>query len=153
MQKRIQVYPTPKAVQVLGADREGDAGPRLNLAIEVYSRLVARAGAQIADRFTRGEWNLMADCCNGTLFQPEFSGREQIAANVEDSPELAAKWLGRTAGQGDLKDLAERVRALPELEGWAVVHALLRFWSGREFNAARDEWWKPGAEPAGKRPR
>jgi hypothetical protein len=135
MAKRITVYPNPQALQILG-----DTTPELNRALEVQSELIARATAAISEQFSRGEWSYLADCFNGTIFEPRFSNLgDSLAHSVEDQDEFyqtGTKW------GVDAAALAVKLRQLSYIEAWAVVTAVSWFWERHahiDFDHA--DWW------------
>lgn len=92
--KRFAIYPAPRAVELVG-----DSLPTLNLAIECWAALVARATADNAKVFTEpdlegddtafGEWSMLAEVLKGMKFEAEFMNPGGlIASAVEDAHRL-----------------------------------------------------------------
>ena len=115
---------------------------------------------QVEGKFSRAEWNLIADANNGC--SPMFSmlgvdprhAPMMLLANVEDDIRLNGsdqKWLAdnpREAAKAG-KALVAKLAALDELERWAVLLAVQYFWEdarprdqgGQRIDHTRDEWW------------
>ncbi len=117
---------------------------------------------KVEDKFSRPEWNLIADANNGC--SPMFSmmgidprhAPTMLIANVEDDIRLNCgdqKWLAEdnpreAAKRG--KALVAKLAALDELERWAVLLAVQFFWEdarpsdkgGQRIDHQRDEWWR-----------
>src|SRR6266404_4533888 len=58
--KTLTVYPTARALSVLGTGTPG-----LNQALECWADLIARASVENSKRFRSEEWQYLADCANG----------------------------------------------------------------------------------------
>ena len=144
MAKRITVYPDEQTLRVLG-----ETTPELNRALEVHGEQIVRATAAINDQLCRGEWSYLADCFNGTLFEPGFSNLgDCLAHGVEDEDEFYR--TGQKRGV-TVAALAEKLRRLSYIEAWAVVTAISWFWQHHEqINVDQDEWWTIGFRLAHK---
>jgi len=150
---RYSVYPAPKATEVIG-----DTAPALNLAIECWAALLARAMADNARRFwnvqsthatgkkedmySLQEWCVLADTLREVDFDPEFARpSELIAAAVEDANKLenvGSKWFSMDLppeeySEVELADqrvgeLAKKLRELDYVHAWAVILAVRWYW-------------------------
>src|SRR5262249_48968706 len=96
---RYSVYPSPKAVEVVG-----NAAPALNQAIECWAAVLTRATADNHRKFCEAdpvdmhflklsyamnEWSLIAQSIKGMRFDPEFANPGQVLATaVEDAHRL-----------------------------------------------------------------
>jgi hypothetical protein len=123
---RYSVYPAPKAVEIVG-----NSAPALNLAIECWGALLARAMAdnsnesfplnpegtrighltgKFEDMHDLHEWALFADVFKEMRFDPEFANPgELLATAVEDAHRLersGEKWFSSDF------DMEEYVRGL-----------------------------------------
>jgi len=142
-----------------------DAGEQ---ALRCWADVLARAGAAVAEAFTPIEWCMIADACNGTLWEPRIGepGR-MVAANVEDGHRLDGtgyRWLGDDATElaGSLSkaaggkvtpamrkvdqqvsSLVQRLADLDYAHGWAVIVACQWFWSHcqDDIDPRKDPWW------------
>lgn len=150
----LSVYPHLRALQVLGRSAAG-----LNQALECWADLVGRATDRNAERFGPEEWCYLADCGNGTLWEPAFANPGALLAHqVRDADAfegLGAKWL---RGPAEVSALAEKLAGLGYAEAWAVILAVQFFWDHHEaidvqgqewwtlrFRAERDRSWREGA--------
>jgi hypothetical protein len=136
--KLLTLYPNVRALQVLGTT----AG-HLNQSLECWANLVARAGVENARRFLPDEWLYLADCCNGTVWEPDFSDPGRLLAEqvreADHFDALGARWL---TGPADVPELAEKLSGLNYAQAWAVIIAVQFFWDNRdEINVPADEWW------------
>ena len=143
MALKIQVYPAPQVLTYLGATK-GDYGPCLNLAIEAFGGLIARATVDNEQVFTRAEWNLIADANNGTLFLADMDANSQLWTNVADGHRLNAlgdKWLGEGADE-QVASVIRQLREMDSVHAWAVVWAVRVFWRHcQDIDHESHEWW------------
>lgn len=152
----------PRVEAVLGKlDAE-----RVRQALEVWGNQLARASEDNAKAFAPSEWCLIADVCNGTLWEPAIDNPAPLlAANVADGHALDGtgyKWLGgegvelagsldragagkptREMGRVDaqVRALVGRLNNLDATHAWAVVHTVQFFWDHPGDTDARDPWW------------
>jgi len=163
MAKKITVYPDPRALAVLGA-----SAPALNQALECWANIVARASADNSKDFAAAEWCLLADVCNGTLWEPVVENPAALlAANVADGHQLEGagyRWFGGEEGDRDaslarrdagqprqttraadaaVQALSEKLAALDYAHAWAVLVAVQWFWDHAEHHSdpRQDPWW------------
>ncbi len=161
--KKLTVYPSARTREILG-----DSATYLNQALECWADLIARATADNAESFAPLEWAIIADVCNGTLWEPGVGNPGiMLAAEVEDGHRLDGtgyKWLGdegtELAGSLDrigagkstkamravdaqVASLVKRLAALDYVHGWAVIVAVQWFWGHCELDidARTDAWW------------
>lgn len=160
--RKYTVYPDQRAVEVLGASTQS-----LNQALECWADAIARASADNAQALAREEWNLLADVCNGTLWEPASgSPGVLLAASVEDAHRLDGtgyKWLAdegvelagslervgagkptKATREADARvaDLVKRLAALDYAHAWAAILAVQFFWEHpQEIDHAADPWW------------
>ncbi len=143
--RKIQVYPSPQAARMLGADIEGQAGPMLNIAIEAFARMVAVATEDVSRTLTREDWCLLADVLNATWIEPAIDPGMQLVATVTDGHRLervGAKWYGDQAADERVAALVSTLQAMPAEKTWAVVFAVRGFWARHEtIDPRTDEWW------------
>lgn len=168
-----------RAVWLLAQPADARAASVLNLdgpepdqyvrqALECWANVIARASADNSKDFTASEWCLIADVCNGTLWEPTVdSPATLLAANVADGHRLDGagyRWFcddeDERAGsverlemgqptkamrQADaaVKALVEKLAALDYAHAWAVVVAIQWFWSHAElgFDPRATPWW------------
>lgn len=144
-EKRIQVFPHPSSLVYLAATESGEIGPTCTRAIDVFAALIAHATLDNEKIFARGEWNMMADSCNGLMMIPSMSAGSQITANIHDSQALdgvGEKWFGDGEGKSKTNQLVKKLEALDDLHAWAVSWTIHFFWQRHEnINATRDDWW------------
>jgi hypothetical protein len=98
--------------------------------LERYELLLSDARKDLQKKFDGSELSLLADCWNGTWFEPADSIRH-ISVEVADGIELdglAAKW------EVDPIRLVEKIIALSMLEKIALVDAVERFWQRSHDN-------------------
>lgn len=115
------------------------------------------ASRKVEGVFSRQEWNLMADICNGTAWAYGHTGSSPafiLAAEIEDGHRLDGagyRWLSEEdfPSQKEQKHVDERVarllttiRSLDYTEAWGVIRAVCWFWQHTEVNHQADEWWK-----------
>lgn len=163
MAKKITVYPDPQALAVLGT-----SAPQLNQALECWGNIIARASADNSKDLGAAEWAMLADVCNGTLWEPRVDNPAVLlAAEIEDGHRLNGagyKWFcgedGELAGSlerlglgkptKEMRDADNRIKALVEklvamdyAHSWAVIVAVQWFWDHCElqFDARKDPWW------------
>jgi hypothetical protein len=118
---------------------------RIHQHLEAWATGLADATLDNENLFSRQEWNLIADVCNGTLWQGSGSSPGiLLAANVGDGHRLdgaGEKWLGYPAA-GKVALLTSKVRDLDYLHAWAVITAVQVFWDHcNEIDHSEDEWW------------
>lgn len=143
------------------------AAPRVEQALECWTNVLAGATEDNSKAFRQQEWCLIADVCNGTLWEPSVTNPAvMLAANVEDGHRLDGtgyKWLGKEGDEiaGSLArvgigtatpqmavidrqvaGLVQRIAALDGIHGWAMVAAVQWFWDhcGDDI-AAAEPWW------------
>jgi len=137
--KTLTVYPNPRALIILGTGTR-----ELNQALECWADAVARGTAENAGRYSRAEWSLLADCCNGTHFEPTVASPGRLLASqvldAEQLDRLGAKWLERPS---DVASLAEKLERLTYPQAWAIIVAVQFFWELHErIDLHTDEWWR-----------
>jgi hypothetical protein len=151
--KRLTFIPDLEALAVCGRDIQPDEEERwatgsesVNGVLRRHAMLIEEAGREVADMFTRGEWNMMADALHpyAGLDDGPFSAHpagELIASNVEDSADLDGtdkKW------KVNAKKLVDKIHALTPLQAEAVSDAIRWFSDHCEgIKNDRDEWWLP----------
>lgn len=147
--KRITVYPSPRAGEILGT-----SAPRLNAAIDCWAEAIARATAQNAALFDRTEWMYLADLLRGVILEPGFGTPGAILA--DDARDGAAhdglgrKWFGETADR-DVAALAAKLEDLDYTRAWAVVLSVQHFWASSDDERA-GQWWTIAARRAAAAP-
>jgi hypothetical protein len=167
---RYSVYPTPKAVELIG-----NSAPALNQAIECWAALLARATADNNRTFEQAdlalmqfeqrlcmmnEWWLIAEAIKHMRFDPEFAYPGHVLASaVEDANKL--DYIGNKCldwGHADssvIKDkhvdvlvnkAIDKLRNLDYVHAWAVIVAIQWLWAHHEFgiDLKEDRWWTPG---------
>jgi hypothetical protein len=152
---RVQVFPSRESCEILAATIEGEVGPRLSASLEAWADVLACATRENEGVFSRAEWKMMADCCNGCALsmQPRMAAAIQIWPNVEDGHRLdrtGDKWFkpGRPADAA-VAALVAKIRALDEVHAWAVIYAIVWFWDHTDLDAQRVEWWTLAVRRAG----
>lgn len=101
----------------------GNVSEALRTAYERYQALLARARADLRACLTPEEAALLADICNGTLFEPYEVALQMLAAEAEDAEDgYYSKW-GVTSHV-----LLEKLHRLTPLEAAALIDAIERFW-------------------------
>jgi len=128
MAKKSTIYLSDPLLQAVGPYGEDIAGPSLSGRLatigERYLEILRRARPEL----TKAEWCVILDANNGTF---EGLGTAQLGpmmwANVADSIEdgIGPKW-GLTDEQ--VRDLSERMRALPHAAQVSIVEAVEQFW-------------------------
>lgn len=134
-------------------------------ALTCWLATLEHAGEAVARRFTREEWSLIADVCNGTdwpygptlsspgplIAQEVADGCQRgmhyrwLSSEPDDVPALVMNADVKAQADGKARDLLRRLAALEYAEGWAVVQAVCWFW--RQDGVGTDgtqEWWSPG---------
>ena len=162
---RYSVYPSPKAVEVVGA-----SAPTLNQAIECWAALLARATADNARTFSASysdwqidvlyehclhDWALLATVLRDIRFDADFANpAELLATAVEDAHRLESigdEWY--IADESERKDrdaavgrLAKELRKLLYTHAWAVIVAVQWFWEHHDEgpDIKKDQWWTLG---------
>ena len=136
------------------------------LAIDAWARALDLTEGDLD--FSATEWALIADVCNGTLFESGWLRPGMlVAANVEDGHRLNGagyRWLGSegadlagslhrvgvaghteemTAVDAAVADLVRRLAALDYVGGWAVIRAVRWFWAHCELSidVRAERWW------------
>ena len=161
----------PEADKALERLRDGGvlgANEAVEEAVACWATALEYAAQDVAQRFTRDEWCLVADVMNGTLFDPSWQG-SFIAANVFDGHRLDGtgyRWLGgegteltgsahrldlgeqtaeRAVVDAQVADLCRRLQGLSYPEARAVLSAVRWFWSRCEarIDPREDPWWLP----------
>lgn len=153
--KRIQVYPEPQTLRVLGAGLAGEGATNLNAALDTFADLLARATKATEGKFTGTEWNCIADANNGAYHHARMDARSSIAANVADGHSLeglGAKWFKRDV-DNSVNKLVEKINRLDHVGGIAVAWAVRMFWQRcQEIDHQKDEWWTLAFRIAERRP-
>jgi len=140
---------------------------RVEQALDCWTNQLARATENNSKAFAPPEWCLIADVCNGMLWEPGIENPAvMIAANVADGHHLDGtgyKWLSDEATELDgslervgagkptpamreidkqVSALVKRIAALDGPHAWAIVAAVQWFWDHcADDIAARDPWW------------
>ena len=105
-----------------GIRARGAISDSIRTGLERYYDLLARSRATIRETLTDPELSLLADVCNGTIWEPWSV--PLIAANIEDSePATFAKW------GADRDALLSKLAALTLTDYAALVDAIERFWA------------------------
>lgn len=129
--KRLTVYPDPRALVVLG-----QSAPTLNRALESWARVVGEATEEL--KLSRSQWNYLADCLNGHVFD-SLTGPGALGAEVRDAERydgFGEKW------DVDAVALAEITTALSWEATAAVIAAVQFFWEHYQtIDPRKDEWW------------
>jgi hypothetical protein len=136
--KTLTVYPTARALSVLGTGTPG-----LNQALECWADLIARASVENAKRFRSEEWQYLADCANGIRWEPTVANPGKgLAQQASDAHELegpGSKWLARSS---EVAALAKKLGQLSYVEAWALILAVQSFWDNHErIDREKEEWW------------
>jgi hypothetical protein len=166
--KRYAVYPSKRAVEVLGGSI-----PALNQAIECWAALLARATARNADAFWNfsrfgmtwenerledmqgiDEWCLLAELLKEIRVEPEFPNPEELVVTAfEDAHTLekvGKKWfqsdfdMDRYAKGLELnvQRLTKKLRSLDYVHTWALITAVQWYWRHSEgIDFQKDPWW------------
>lgn len=107
----------------IGVDQRGTPTQAINEGLERYYQLLARTRKAMENKFAAAELALIADSCNGTLF--EAWSIPLLHANIEDAitlDRLNEKW----GVEEEL--LLDKLKALTHVECHAMVDAVERFW-------------------------
>jgi hypothetical protein len=162
---RYSVYPAPKAVEVVG-----NSAPALNLAIECWGALLARAMADNARTFSKSyselvgdrryehclhDWALMGTVLRTIKVDPDFANPgELLATAVQDAHRLESigdDWYfadesARKDRDAAVDALADKLRMLDYAHAWAVISATQWFWehSDEGIDIKKEEWWTLG---------
>lgn len=133
---RFTVYPHPKSVLAIGK-----TAPALNQAIECWANVVTQATKDNEERFTRHEWNFLADVLYGCPFDShDRSPGETISRFIESTNPGVWGWL--SGCKDHVKDVSERCFVMPYAESWALILAVQFYWNfKRHIRPLEDEWW------------
>lgn len=130
-------------------------------ALARYKAALDAERRRLAKMFSRAEWNVMADVCNGTLDLMDYSEaptsfRVMLLGNVGDSQwpdgdespargHLGASWFPESPDGGDMevRGLLRKLAGLSPIEADAIVTAIREFWSNPGADHQVDEWWLP----------
>jgi hypothetical protein len=163
--KRYAVYPAPKAAEVVGMSL-----PSLNLAIECWAAVLARAMADNAERFSPSysawdfntlhehclhDWALLATVLRSMQFDPDFANPGLLLATaVEDAHRLEKAGREWFESERDIEwkevdtavaRLVEKLRAkeCDYTHAWAVIVAVRWLWDHQEqgIDIKKDPWW------------
>ena len=167
--KRYAIYPTPKAVEVVGP-----TCPALNQAIECWAALLARATADNSREFVQAEfrevrlvmtgqlwqmneWSLLAEALKGLRFDPDFANPGQLlSTTVEDAHRL--EYIGASCldwGECDatvikepdidaeVKRVVDKLAKLDYMHAWAIIVAVQFFWEPHDerLDMKNHKWW------------
>lgn len=100
----------------------GDVSESVRTGLERYYHMLERGRATLRDVLTGPELSLLADVCNGTLWEPHTLA--MAPANVADAgPEVAEKWGVDPAA------LVTKLEGVSLSEHAALVDAIERFWA------------------------
>lgn len=159
---RYSVYPTPRAIDVVG-----NSAPALNQAIECWAALLTRAMADNSnnicpwylancrDENELNEWCVLAEALRGKRFDPEFANPgDLLAAAVEDADRffcVGDKWF-TSMHDGDFaygartrlfRELVKKLHDLDPVHAWAVIIAVQWFWDHQDegIDMGKDLWW------------
>src|ERR1019366_9360261 len=121
--KRISVYPSPRAVALAGG-----TAPALNLAIECWAAQVARATADNSKLINSDdEWAVLIRAFAGAKFEPDFPNPgDLLATAVQEASRVYGVHDDLHYEDGEEpQPLAERVagrlRTLDYPHAWAVI--------------------------------
>lgn len=133
-----------------------DTADAAEAALVCWEWTLTHAAKSVASKFTRAEWNMLADICNGTLWAYGHSGGnpgQLLALSAHDGHTLDGtgyRWLGQSDLPGaseraqvdtEVADLVRRLAALEYAEAWAFIRAICWFWQHPEIDHRVDEWW------------
>lgn len=91
--------------------------------LERYYLLLSIARAEMLETFTEGELGLLADICNGTLFEPYEIALRMLFAEAEDCEEFYYhKW------EATRHVLVAKLNALLPIQSAALIDSIERFW-------------------------
>lgn len=144
--KRIQVFPSPRALEILGVDTsERGVGAELSHAIECWADSMRRASAEVAERFSRQEWCLLADVLNGSWTLDRSWTGQVLALEVHDAQRLDGagdRWFGDGEGSSKIPEMIARLQACSFEQAQAIILAVRWFWAHHEsVDIQADEWW------------
>lgn len=135
--KVISIYPDPTAARIVG----GPFPQHCNRAVECWAHALKSVAAGVSDRFSRDEWNLLADALNGHAFIADEGGGS-LAMSVLDADEFEG--VGKKWGV-NVEDLSGRLQRLSYVQARCVVEAVLWFWANHEsVDPREDPWWDLG---------
>lgn len=140
--RRVTAIPDGEALAACGYDPAVDPPTEcVNAPAAALARLIGRGAKELAGLLDRAEWNATADANNGA-FELAYAGplapAFYLPANVEDSPELKAKWGVRPGA------LAAKLRGLSPVQMEAVAAAVRFFWRHCDaIDHTADDWWEP----------
>lgn len=147
-ERRIQVYPDRRALQLLGITQTGQMATDLNFALGVGADVLARATADNETLFSRAKWNLLADANNGTWldYGPLMDPRITLTTNLIDGHHLnrlGEKWLVDDVDvDATVNEMAATIQELSIAHGWAMLWTIRRFRSRcQEIDHEHDDWW------------
>lgn len=138
-----------------GYDSRTDA---IEASVACWEIALTLASRSVESKFTRPEWNMIADVCNGTLWAYGHTGSNPgtlLAAEVSDGHRLDGtgyRWFcdtdalvipadQRANADTAVSDLVWKLNALEYVEAWAVIRSICWFWQHNDIDFTVDEWW------------
>lgn len=135
---RTYITINPELFAVLGLDPATARSAAIDDHLSRTAAMIRRAAAIIEPKFSRGEWNLLADATNGLIWADEPAGLI-LKAQVEDAHadhRIGDKW------SVNIDDLVAKIDELGEIEAEAIAVALRWFWDHHEgADMTADRWW------------
>lgn len=124
MGRKSSLYLNGELEKKIGLGKRNGLSEAINIIADRYTLLVEREQKGLLIKFTEGEWDLMRDACNGTVFQPAFTLEDSVLANVEDSLDSQFEYFG-----ADRDEVTDKLRGLSLLQQIALVEEIEDWWA------------------------
>lgn len=167
--RRYLVYPSPRAVEVIGG-----TSPELNQALDCWAGELARAITKNAESFRGGHmakgdkqvrvqasehWTMLSVSLQKKNFDPEYpKPGELIASAVEEAERFEGLWTKRRLNaKGSDSDCATetellntdfaafltQLRQLDFVHAWAIINTIAWYWQNHtRIDSNKDQWWQ-----------
>jgi hypothetical protein len=140
-EKRINLTPDTATKGILGI--EGAA--EINQALDQFAQIIMRGDQELAALdWSRGQWNCLADACNGAFMAAGFMSPQHLAAaNLSDFDHLDAGGKKWELDDGDIARMCDQLNSLSAYAGIAIEYLVRWFWANTDIPATEHDWWTP----------
>lgn len=137
MSKKITVYPSDRAIKILGS-----SATRLNQAIDVFADAVAHHSINI-NYLDRKFWLFFIDCLNGFWANENYRMVYGLTAQFEDCQAIDGIATKHGITQKEFAKFMDWFKEdASDFDAWAIIFACQFFWDNHEkIDVLKDEFW------------
>lgn len=120
---KTSFYLSKELEQKLRIGPERGLSMAANRAIDRYYVMCNAERKKLETLFTEGEWYMMRNACNGTIWEPAETIRGGVLANCQDDIDANYEYYG-----ADRKALGKKLIGLTISQQFALVELLEEWW-------------------------